>query len=91
LRDGALEARGEAGAPRICSAKLPRWFERGSGLEDILRAGGGGDRPNDDVESLRDWSGGGTWPPFLFVSALSAMVEGTTQQGAGCRAGSRGV
>jgi hypothetical protein len=52
VREGCREARGDDGVPRICSAKLPRW-DRASGLEAILSAGGG-ERPSDAVELLRD-------------------------------------
>ena len=75
VREGCLDARGEPGVPRICSAKLPRW-ERGSGLEAIFSAGGGGERPMEAVELLRDCSGEGMWPSFLVASALSAIVGG---------------
>jgi hypothetical protein len=79
VSEGCLEARGDDGVPRICSAKLPR-CERGSGLPAILSAGGGGERPRDAVELLRDWIGVGMWPSFL-VASCSAMVEGAMQQG----------
>lgn len=82
VRLGWREARGDPGVPRICSAKLPRWA-RGSGLDAILRAAGGGERPMEAVELLRDCSGDGMWPSFLRVSAFSAMA-GAIQQSAGC-------
>jgi hypothetical protein len=87
VSEGCLEARGDDGVPRICSAKLPR-CERGSGLPAILSAGGGGERPRDAVELLRDWIGVGMWPSFLFASC-SAMVEGAMRGGGGqvCFAG----
>lgn len=81
VREGCLDARGDAGVPRICSAKLPRW-ERGSGLEAIFSAGGGGERPTEAVELLSDCSGEGMWPSFLLASAWSAIVDWTA--GAGC-------
>jgi hypothetical protein len=79
VSDGCREARGEVGAPRICSAKLPR-CERGSVLEPIVSAGGG-DRAMDVFGLLRDCSGEGEEAvcPFLFAFAFSwsAMVVGT--------------
>lgn len=79
VSDGCREVRGDVGAPRICSAKLPRW-ERGSALEPILSAGGG-DRAIDAVELLKDCSGEGegvVCPSFfVFALSLSAMMEGT--------------
>lgn len=81
MRLGWRDARGDPGVPRICSAKLPR-CERGSGLEAILRAAGGGERPKEAVELLRDCSGEGMWPSFLGVSPCSAMA-GAIEQSAG--------
>lgn len=83
MREGCRDARGEAGVPRICSAKLPRW-PRGSGLEAIFSAGGG-ERPIDAVELLRDCIGDGVaLPSFLFlVSVFSLIVESNRDAGAG--------
>jgi hypothetical protein len=50
VSDGCRDARGEVGAPRICSAKLERC---GLGVEPILSAGGIV-RPMEDVELPRD-------------------------------------
>lgn len=81
MKEGWRDARGEAGAPRICSAKLPR-CDRWSGLDmdmdmDILSDPGGGERPSEAVELLRDCSGEGVGCSFLLASA-SAMVEGAS-------------
>ena len=82
-REGCREARGEPGPPRICSAKLPRW-PCGDGLP-IARPGGG-ERPSEAVELLRDCSGEGTWPSLflLGVSKDSAIVEEGAILSAGC-------
>lgn len=53
VREGWRDARGDVGAPRICSAKLERCDECGLGAEPILRAGGAL-RPMDEVELLRE-------------------------------------
>jgi len=41
LNDGWREERGDAGMPRMFSAKLERWPECGLGLDAILRGAGG--------------------------------------------------
>jgi len=71
VSDGCRDARGEVGVPRICSAKLPR-CERTSGLEAILSAGGGCERPSDAVELFRDCGA----LSFAFASAWSMVVDG---------------
>lgn len=53
MREGWRDARGDVGAPRICSAKLERCDEWGLGAEPILRAGGAL-RPMDEVELLSE-------------------------------------
>jgi hypothetical protein len=72
----------------MCSAKLERWAECGLGLVLIL-TDGGGDRPSEETELLRDcgWSGEGMCASFFLVgvSVWSAMaVEGAMVWGAGC-------
>jgi hypothetical protein len=44
-----------------------------------MSAGGGGERPMEAVELLRDCSGEGMWPSLLFVLLWSAMIEGCTK------------
>lgn len=52
MREGCRDARGEVGVPRMCSTKLERCEECGLGLP-ILSAGGGV-RPIEDTELLRE-------------------------------------
>ena len=52
MREGCRDVRGEVGVPRICSTKLERCEECGLGLP-ILSAGGGV-RPIEDTELLRE-------------------------------------
>lgn len=76
MSDGCLEARGDAGVPRMCSAKLERWDACEPGLELILRAGGG-ERPSEDSELLSDCIGETpVEEPFLSCadSMFSAIV-----------------
>ena len=76
-KDGCRDARGEPGPPRICSAKLPRCeCGLGLGLDPIARPGGG-ERPSEAAELLRDCSGEGTRPSLLLlgVSNDSAIAR----------------
>lgn len=89
MREGCREVRGDVGVPRMASAKLDRWDDGGPELEPILRAGGG-ERPGDKAELLRDCSGEvvmGVGAPFFSCvdAAWSAIaVEEGTRRGAGC-------
>lgn len=72
----------------MCSAKLERWAACGFGLELIFSAGGGGERPMEDVELLSDCSGEGVIGVSFFPfadSAWSAMVEGACWEVRGAR------
>lgn len=89
MSEGCLEARGEVGAPRMCSAKLERCDESGLGLEPILSAGGG-ERPNEDTELLSDCIGETPAEELFFscaISTLSAMAARSATVGAGWDAG----
>ncbi len=79
MSDG-FRTRGEEGVPRMASTKLDRCEACGLGMELILSAGGGGERPKDDVELLRDCDGevliGSGAPFFTFAgTVLSAIIE----------------
>lgn len=73
-RDGWREARGEVVVPRMCSAKLERWAEGRCGrIGELILSTGGGERPMEDTELLRDCSGDGAVGVSLLPSP--AIVE----------------
>lgn len=76
MSEGWRDARGDVGVPRMCSTKLERCDESGLGLEAILRAGGGGVRPTEDMELLREAllvSGPSVWSAIAATPAYSRM------------------
>lgn len=70
----------------MCSAKLERWAEGMCGEcgEVILSAGGGGERPMEDVELLSDCRGDGVAGASASFFPPSAMVGASAEGGAGC-------
>jgi len=74
----------------MCSAKLERWEECGLGLEPILSAGGGV-RPIEDTELLRDGlftSTASLWSAMVSMQAYCEMRGSARRVLAGLRASS---